>query len=74
MAQAARHQLVHIPFRWAPLSETSPALAVEGSHPNFRCFLSADPSNGIPIGLLERSIKLTNEPPQGKDHFSIFFP
>jgi len=27
--------------------------------------LSADPNNGIPIGILERSIKLTNEPPQG---------
>jgi len=40
-------------------------MAVEGSHPNFRLFLSADPSNGIPIGILERSIKLTNEPPQG---------
>jgi len=39
--------------------------AVEGSHPNFRLFLSSDPSNEIPIGLLERSIKLTNEPPQG---------
>jgi dynein heavy chain len=27
--------------------------------------LSSDPSNGIPIDLLERSIKLTNEPPAG---------
>merc|ERR1712187_297477 len=41
------------------------AFAVENSHPNFRLFLSADPSTGIPIGVLERSIKLTNEPPQG---------
>jgi len=40
-------------------------LALEGSHINFRLFLSADPSNDIPIGILERSIKLTNEPPQG---------
>mmetsp|Transcript_22077 Transcript_22077/g.16483 ORF Transcript_22077/g.16483 Transcript_22077/m.16483 type:complete len:258 (-) Transcript_22077:222-995(-) len=39
--------------------------AIEGSHPNFRLFLSSDPSNTIPIGILERSIKLTNEPPQG---------
>jgi len=35
------------------------------SHQNFRLFLSSDPSNGIPIGLLEKSIKLTNEPPMG---------
>eukprot|EP01084_Bolivina_argentea_P009096 17033_1 len=34
-------------------------------HADFRLFLSAEPSNGIPIGILERSIKLTNEPPQG---------
>lgn len=41
------------------------AFAAEGSNPAFRLYLSADPSNNIPIGLLERSIKLTNEPPQG---------
>merc|ERR1719235_2303331 len=40
-------------------------MAIEGSHPNFRLFLSADPAKGIPIGILERSIKLTNEPPEG---------
>ena len=39
--------------------------AIEGSAPSFRLFLSSDPSNDIPIGLLEKSIKLTNEPPQG---------
>jgi dynein heavy chain len=26
----------------------------------FRLFLSADPSKGVPIGILDRSIKLTN--------------
>ncbi len=36
-----------------------------GGSSNFRLFLSAEPSNGIPIGLLDRSIKLTNEPPAG---------
>jgi len=39
--------------------------AAEGSAPGFRLFLSSDPANSIPIGLLEKSIKLTNEPPQG---------
>jgi len=39
--------------------------AAEGSDPQFRLFLTSDPSNAIPIGLLERSIKLTNEPPAG---------
>ena len=41
------------------------AFAAEGSNPQFRLFLSSDPVDSIPIGLLERSIKLTNEPPQG---------
>ncbi|TYZ60954.1 hypothetical protein PybrP1_011234 [[Pythium] brassicae (nom. inval.)] len=36
-----------------------------GLHPSFRLFITSDPSPHIPIGLLERSIKLTNEPPTG---------
>merc|ERR1711981_1424925 len=39
--------------------------AQEGSNPGFRLFLTSDPSKSIPIGLLERCIKLTNEPPSG---------
>jgi dynein heavy chain len=41
------------------------AYAMEGSNQSFRLFVSSDPVAGIPIGLLERAIKLTNEPPQG---------
>lgn len=40
-------------------------LEATGTHENFRVFLSAEPSDAIPIGILERSVKLTNEPPQG---------
>lgn len=51
---------------WLPtLEKKLDDFALEGSHPSFRLFLSAEPSNGIPIGILERSIKLTNEPPMG---------
>lgn len=39
--------------------------AQEQSNPQFRLFVTSDPSNSIPIGLLERCIKLTNEPPSG---------
>jgi len=39
--------------------------AQDQANPGFRLFLTSDPSNTIPIGLLERCIKLTNEPPQG---------
>jgi hypothetical protein len=42
---------------------------VEGAHPDFRLFLSAEPppalEKGLPISLLQNSIKLTNEPPEG---------
>ena len=36
-----------------------------GGSTKFRLFLSAEPSTGVPIGILDRSIKLTNEPPAG---------
>ena len=36
-----------------------------GGNEKFRLFLSAEPSTGVPIGILDRSIKLTNEPPAG---------
>lgn len=42
--------------------------AASGSHANFRLFLTSDPGNEtmpIPVGLLEKCIKLTNEPPAG---------
>jgi len=59
-------QNVHLMPAWCgELEKKLDVFALENSHPNFRLFLSADPSNGIPIGVLERSIKLTNEPPQG---------
>eukprot|EP00439_Symbiodinium_sp_Y106_P047493 s1232_g6.t1 len=59
-------QNIHLMPSWcATLEKRLDAFAVENSSPYFRLFLSTDPSLGIPIGLLERSIKLTNEPPQG---------
>ncbi len=59
-------QNVHLMPRFLiELEKKLDIFAIEGSHPTFRLFLSSDPSNEIPIGILERSIKLTNEPPQG---------
>jgi dynein heavy chain len=59
-------QNVHLmPGFLKELEKKLDAFAAEGSNPSFRLFLTSDPSNAIPIGLLERSIKLTNEPPQG---------
>jgi len=59
---------IHLMPKWCKeLEKTLDAYDTEtdGVHDNFRLFLSAEPSTGIPIGILERSIKLTNEPPQG---------
>jgi len=59
-------QNIHLMPGWLiELEKKLDDMAVEGSHPSFRIFLSAEPSEGIPIGILERSIKLTNEPPTG---------
>eukprot|EP00930_Biecheleria_cincta_P046148 TRINITY_DN3182_c0_g1_i7.p1 TRINITY_DN3182_c0_g1~~TRINITY_DN3182_c0_g1_i7.p1 ORF type:complete len:1861 (-),score=425.96 TRINITY_DN3182_c0_g1_i7:240-5396(-) len=59
-------QNIHLMPGWCKeLEKKLDVFAAENSHVNFRLFLSADPSKGIPIGILERSIKLTNEPPQG---------
>ena len=38
---------------------------IAGNHPGMRVFLTAEPSKTLPIGILSRSIKLTNEPPSG---------
>merc|ERR1719482_1232362 len=59
-------QNIHLMPGWCKeLEKKMDAYAIEGSHPNFRLYLSADPSKGIPIGILDRCVKLTNEPPQG---------
>lgn len=61
-------QNIHLMPKWLiTLEKTLDAFALEGggNNPAFRLFLSAEPSTGIPIGILDRSIKLTNEPPAG---------
>ena len=57
---------IHLMPKWCKeLEKKLDEFASEGSHENFRLFLSAEPNKGIPIGILERSIKLTSEPPTG---------
>lgn len=73
-------QNIHLMPRWLlELEKKLDEFALEGSNPAFRLFLSAEPSQGIPIGILERSIKLTNEPPAGlkanmNRAFTFFLP
>ena len=35
------------------------------THPDFRTVLSSDPSEGIPVSILDRAIKITSDPPSG---------
>ncbi|DAZ93925.1 TPA: hypothetical protein N0F65_008868 [Lagenidium giganteum] len=52
----------------APSKGRSTSIVTVGSgglHPSFRLFITSDPSLNIPIGVLERAIKLTNVPPTG---------
>jgi len=56
----------HLMSKWGEaLGKKLDSSAIEGSRPNLRCFLSADTSKGIPIGILGRSIKLAHEPSRG---------
>lgn len=38
---------------------------IEDENSNFRLFLTASPSDVIPLSIIQNSIKLTNEPPKG---------
>ncbi|CAD7696266.1 unnamed protein product [Ostreobium quekettii] len=63
-------QNIHLTIDWTsgPLEKKVDKLA-EGAHQDFRLFLSAEPppllEKPLPISLLQNSIKLTNEPPEG---------
>jgi len=63
-------QNIHLTIDWTngPLEKTVDKLS-EDAHEEFRLFLSAEPppilEKGIAISVLQNSIKLTNEPPEG---------
>jgi len=50
---------------WLPKLEKKLEALEEGAHPEFRVFLSAMPQKVVPVPILQKSIKLTNEPPSG---------
>ncbi|RDD42081.1 Dynein beta chain, ciliary [Trichoplax sp. H2] len=63
-------QNIHLVAKWLPTLEKKIETYSEGSHENYRVFMSAEPaptpeSHIIPQGLLQASIKITNEPPTG---------
>ncbi|NXM72263.1 DYH9 protein, partial [Serilophus lunatus] len=63
-------QNIHLVAKWLSALEKKLEQHSEGSHQNFRVFISAEPaaspeSHIIPQGILENSIKITNEAPTG---------
>lgn len=62
-------QNVHLMQSWLPTLERQlEELATEGSHPNFRCFISGEPPPlpdmlNIPESLMQSCIKVANEAP-----------
>lgn len=63
-------QNIHLVKNWLSTLEKKLEAYSEGSHENYRVYISAEPaptpdSHIIPGGILETSIKITNEPPTG---------
>ncbi|CAG9581710.1 unnamed protein product [Danaus chrysippus] len=63
-------QNIHLVKKWLPSLEKKMESFAGGCHPDFRLFMSAEPAatpaaHIIPQGILESSIKITNEPPTG---------
>eukprot|EP00163_Fabomonas_tropica_P031151 TRINITY_DN730_c1_g2_i2.p1 TRINITY_DN730_c1_g2~~TRINITY_DN730_c1_g2_i2.p1 ORF type:complete len:4514 (+),score=1634.66 TRINITY_DN730_c1_g2_i2:234-13775(+) len=62
-------QNINLTAAWLPKLEKQLESLGDNVHEDFRVFLSAEPSATgqqiIPIGILQNSIKVTNEPPQG---------
>lgn len=57
---------IHLMTSWLPTLEKKMDELSVGYHDDFRLFLSAEPSHHpIPIAILQRCIKVTNEPPRG---------
>uniref|UniRef100_A0A8C3H5M5 Dynein heavy chain 9 n=1 Tax=Chrysemys picta bellii TaxID=8478 RepID=A0A8C3H5M5_CHRPI len=61
---------IHLVAKWLSSLEKKLEQHSEGSHQEFRIFISAEPAPSpdghiIPQGILENSIKITNEPPTG---------
>ncbi|KAF5277248.1 hypothetical protein FQR65_LT00356 [Abscondita terminalis] len=63
-------QNIHLVRKWLPALEKKIEHYAESAHPDYRVFMSAEPAatpeaHIIPQGILESSIKITNEPPTG---------
>ena len=63
-------QNIHLVARWLSKLDKKIEQYSEGSNADYRVYMSAEPAANrsghlIPQGILESSIKITNEPPTG---------
>jgi len=58
-------QNVHLMPNWLLEMEKRIERNASDANPDFRMFITSDPSNTIPVALLQRSLKLVQEPPPG---------
>ncbi|KAM9056172.1 dynein axonemal heavy chain 10 isoform 4-T4 [Megaptera novaeangliae] len=57
-------QNCHLLVKW--LKDLEKALGrITKPHPDFRLWLTTDPTEGFPIGILQKSLKVVTEPPNG---------
>lgn len=72
-------QNCHLSPSWMPdleklCEEMDSKVGREKLHPSFRLWLTTFPSTEFPIGILQNSIKMTNEPPNGlKSNLKVSF-
>ncbi|XP_054939143.1 dynein axonemal heavy chain 10-like isoform X1 [Physeter macrocephalus] len=57
-------QNCHLLVKWLKDLEKS-LERITKPHPDFRLWLTTDPSEGFPIGILQKSLKVVTEPPDG---------
>jgi len=56
----------HLSLSWMPhLDKLVEQLQSEEPHPDFRLWLSSNPTKGFPISILQAGLKMTTEPPKG---------
>ncbi|XP_031448519.1 dynein heavy chain 10, axonemal isoform X3 [Phasianus colchicus] len=57
-------QNCHLLVRWLITLEKA-LEKITNPHPDFRLWLTTDPTEGFPIGILQKSLKVVTEPPNG---------
>ena len=57
-------QNCHLMLRWMPILEVF-LEQHENPHENFRLWLTTDPTEAFPLGILQKSLKIVIEPPDG---------